>query len=312
MASGDPAGFEFDGTVGVVTGASGFLGRAVLRHLPARCTVYATYRTAEDFPKWAEGCAAEVHPVRIDLARNRLSERVPQVDWALLMAARVATAASWQDPLGELEAVAGVTFNSAVGLRADRLVHLSSGSVYEGLSGMLNPDRALAPRLPYSVAKLTAELLFGSYAEAPYWNVRFFGAFGPGEPSFKLARRLVTTFARGERSFELSGDGGNLIDPMYVEEAAARLCSTIEAPGESRAVDLSQGECLTVRQFAETAYAAAHPSPHEAPLELVCSGSAHELMRGCADTEPVIWRRDIEHITIAEGFERYTAHLAAR
>jgi nucleoside-diphosphate-sugar epimerase len=296
-------------TTGVVTGASGFMGRAVLAQLPSSCRVYATYNSARDFPQWAQRCAADVRPVRIDLQTERLDAVIPPVDWGLLMAARVATAASRRDPIGELRAVSGVVFNSVARLRAQRLLLLSSGSVYETLSGELTPSRVPEPRLPYAIAKLAGEHLFRSYAEAPYWVIRFFGAFGPGEPSFKLARRLTETFARGARSFELSGDGTNVIDPLYIDEAAARIACALEAPGESRVVNLSQGEWLTVREFAEQAYLAAHPAPGGAPLELQCSGAAHELMRGRARSDAAIWRSDLDHLTVGEGFQHYAAAL---
>ena len=301
-----------DGSTGVVTGASGFIGRAFVGCLPAGCTVFATYRSDADFPEWAERCAADVRPVRIDLATERLAERVPAVDWGMLLAARVATASSWRDPIGELDAVAGVAVNSVRDLKAHRLVLVSSGSVYERLVGELNPGRVLAPRLPYSVAKLASEHLFAAYAEAAHWIVRFFGAFGPGEPPFKLARRLAETFARGERTFLISGDGTNIIDPMYVDEAALRLASVLGVEPENRPVDLTQQERLTVRRFAEIAYHSVHPRPDVAPLVLRFSGAAHEAMLGYACTDSAVWRADVDHLTVAAGFRRYATALATR
>jgi nucleoside-diphosphate-sugar epimerase len=300
------------GSSGVVTGASGFIGRAVVGSLPAGCRVFAAYHSATDFPDWTETCRADVVPVRVDLAAERLADHVPAVNWALLLAARVATAASRADPVGELTAVAGVTANSMMGLRADHVVHLSSGSVYETLRGELSPGRVLAPRLPYSIAKLAGELLFRSYAERPYWNVRFFGAFGPGEPPFKLAYRLAQAFAKGEREFVLRGDGSNYIDPMYITDAAAELSSLLTRPGESRTVDLAQGEGLTIREFVEVAYYAVHPSPYDAPLVLVFEGEAHEQMFGTARTDESAFSPRRERLTIAEGFARYAERLGLR
>ena len=297
------------GTTGVITGASGFIGRAVLRHLPAESVVHAAYCSSSDFPEWSERCAADIRPLRIDLSQERLADQTGAVDWALLLASRVATADSWADPMGELEAVAGVTLRSVIGLQADRVVLMSSGSVYETLEGALGPHRVLAPRLPYSIAKLTAELLFAAHVQAPYWIIRFFGAFGPGEPQFKLARRLTEAFKRGERRFALAGDGTNRIDPIYVEEAAARICALLATKPEGRIVDLSQGEHLTVRAFAQAAYDAVHPTAGDRPLDLAFTGHAHELMLGGARSDPAIWHPGLEHISVSEGFRRYAAYL---
>lgn len=300
-----PTFHALDGSVGLVTGASGFIGRAIVNALPKGCRAHATYHSSRDFPEWAESCRADVVPLRLDLSNERLADRVPRVDWALLLAARVALATSRHDPVGELKAIAGVAANSVMGLKTELLVHLSSGSVYETLTGQLDPARVLAPRSPYSIAKLAAERLVAAYAEAPYWNVRFFGAFGPGEPQFKLARRLVDTFARGERTFVIRGDGSNYIDPMYITDAAQTLGSMLASPAESRPADLCQGEGLTISQFAELAYQTVHPSPDEEKLVIVREGEAHEQMRGTARSDAMLLRPDAPLLTITEGFRRY-------
>jgi nucleoside-diphosphate-sugar epimerase len=261
---------------------------------------------------WAQSCRAEVVPIQIDLAADRLADRLPPVDWALLLAGRVATAASRDDPIGELTAVAGVSANSIMHLRADQLVYMSSGSVYETLTGHLSPTRTLSPRLPYAIAKLAAESLFASYAEAPYWSVRFFGAFGPGEPPFKLARRLVETFARGDSHFIVHGDGSNYIDPLYIKDAAAAIVLLLTTPAQTRTVDLSQGEWLTVRRFVEVAYQNVHPSPDDGELELNFRGEAHEQMRGKALSDPVFSGLGDRRLTIADGFREYARTLRGR
>lgn len=298
-------------SAGVVSGASGFIGRAVLRRLPPGVRVYATYHDSTDFPAWAETCAAEVAPVRIDLRSTPLCSVVPRVDWALLLAARVQTAASRADPLGELTSVSGVAINSVRGLKAARLLHLSSGSVYETLAGELSPDRVLRPRLPYSIAKLAAELLFESYADAPYWNIRFFGAYGPGEPRFKLVRRLVDDFTGGKRSFSLQGDGTNRIDPMYIDEAALALCRALTLPPESKTVDLCQGEGPTIRDFARLAFHAASTDACNSEPVLRFMGEAHEQMLGCAHPHPSLRVPRAHHMTLWEGLRRYAEVLGS-
>jgi nucleoside-diphosphate-sugar epimerase len=303
---------RLEGSLGVITGASGFIGRALVQALPRTAVVYATYLTDDTFPSWVETCAADVRPIRIDLARKRVADAIGEaVDWAILLAARVELLASRRDPVDELVAVAGPATNAVIGLQARHILHLSSGSVYETLTGRLDPERVLSPRLPYSVAKLSAEFLVSSIAEAPVQTVRFFGAYGPGEPDFKLTRRLVDAFRGGATEFVLSGDGGNRIDPMHVEDAAAFLLDLTASSGEG-ILDLCQGERYTIREYAQVAYEAVHPNPSSKPLSLQFEGEAHEQMRGYADpsrADAIVKKR---RRTLREGFRDYAGWLTER
>src|SRR5205823_12210894 len=98
---------DLGGSVGLVTGASGFIGRAVGRALRENATVYATYCSDESFPQWSETCAADVRPVPVDLAARRLVDVCDETfDWSVLLAARVALSVSREKPVDELVAVA--------------------------------------------------------------------------------------------------------------------------------------------------------------------------------------------------------------
>ena len=57
--------------------------------------------------------------------------------------------------------------------------------------------------------------------------MRFFGAYGPYEPVRKITTRFLTAVARGDREFTLRGDGRNLIDFMYVDDAVDGLLGLI-------------------------------------------------------------------------------------
>ena len=274
--------------------------------------MYATYLDDASFPEWAEKCEADVRPVRVDLIRQRLIEVVSETfDWALLLAARVALADSREHPLDELIAVSGPAINAAVGLQTRQVVHLSSGSVYETLTGKLGPHLALAPRLPYSVAKLAAEHLVNSVAEAPVRTVRFFGAYGPGEPDFKIIRRMVDAFRRGQSEFSIRGDGSNRIDAMHIEDAAISLLNLAGLSGEG-VLDLCQGESHTIREFAHCVYEAVHPAPAAEPLRLRFDGEAHEQMHGEADpsqADAVLKRRRRSLSTGLQDYARWLASL---
>jgi dTDP-glucose 4,6-dehydratase len=142
-------------------------------------------------------------------------------------------------------------------------VFLSSGAVYDGLAGIVTPASPVNPRLPYAISKLASEQYVRYYAErrgrpASYVNVRFFGAYGPYEPVRKITTRFLTAVARGDREFALRGDGRNLIDFMYVDDAVDGLLGLIAPARPARTtLDFSSGH---PSQVGELVAAMAHVS----------------------------------------------------
>src|SRR5205085_4977677 len=129
------------------------------------------------------------------------------------------------------------------------LVYISSGAVYIGLSGLVGPTSAVCPTFPYAISKLAAEhyirAFFSAYQRPKYATiVRFFGTYGPYEPSRKFYTKLVRRFAfERNPQFTVIGDGENYIDAMYIDDAIkAFLAVLISPPHEGlRCLDLGKG-----------------------------------------------------------------------
>ncbi len=62
-------------------------------------------------------------------------------------------------------------------------------------------------------------------------NVRFFGAYGPYEAPRKITTRWLQAMAGGQRDFVVRGDGENLIDFMYVDDAVDGFLELVKAFG---------------------------------------------------------------------------------
>jgi UDP-glucose 4-epimerase len=236
----------------IVTGASGFIGRNVLLRAPRDWQILATYHEASDFPAFLEQQRLmNVLPIRCDLTSQgdvvALCGAAGTVDGALYLAANGDPAASTRDPFRDLRLNAQAMLTFLEYCPVPHLVYLSSGAVYDGLAGLVTPASALRPQLPYAISKLAAESYVRYYAEkrnAPgsYVNVRFFGAYGPHEPLRKITTRFLTAVRRGDRRFTVRGDGRNLIDFMYVDDAVDALFQLIAAPRDTRlTVDLASG-----------------------------------------------------------------------
>jgi UDP-glucose 4-epimerase len=240
----------------IVTGASGFLGRNVLLRAPRAWQVVALSHTSPLDGFVAEHRLDHVAPMRCDL---RNAEDVTaavkvvggEADAVLYLAANGDPAASAERPRWDLEsnAIALVTFLERCS--AGHVVFVSSGAVYDGLVGDVTPATPVAPRLPYAISKLASEHYLRFFAErrgsvGSYINVRFFGAYGPYEADRKITTRWLRAMSQGQREFVIRGDGRNLIDFMYVDDAVDGFLELLTARGTSATVDFASGTPATI------------------------------------------------------------------
>jgi len=240
----------------LVTGASGFIGHNVLLRAPRDWEIVAVYHRTPGLDAFAAAQGlTHVRTVACDLtdaqAVRRFASEVGRADAALYLAANGDPAASAARPRWDLESntLGLVTFLEHVAI--DHLVYLSSGAVYDGLIGPVSPATAVAPRLPYGISKLASEQYIQFFAErrrtlASFVNVRFFGAYGPYEPARKITTRWLLAMAAGQREFVLRGNGENLIDFMYVDDAVDGMLRLVEARGTRATVDFGSGSPVSV------------------------------------------------------------------
>jgi UDP-glucose 4-epimerase len=134
---------------------------------------------------------------------------------------------------------------------------VSSGAVYDGLTGEVTPATPVSPRLPYGISKLASEQYVRYFAErrgtlGSYVNVRFFGAYGPYEAERKITSRWLQAMTSGQREFVVRGDGRNLIDFMYVDDAVDGFLTLLRARGERATVDFASGTPVSVNDIVRT------------------------------------------------------------
>ncbi|HWW88859.1 MAG TPA: NAD-dependent epimerase/dehydratase family protein [Vicinamibacterales bacterium] len=251
----------------VVTGASGFIGRNVLLRATRDWEVPAFYHLSPDFDAFVrEHGLTNVAPVRCNLLegseiRSLLPDRKRHVDAVLYLAANGDPTRSVERPHFDLDANAAALINFLEHFRVDHFVYVSSGAVYDGLVGPVSPETAVSPRLPYAISKLAAEQYVRFFAErrktiGSYIIVRFFGAYGPLEPARKMTTRWLKAIAAGERELVVRGDGDNLVDFVYIDDAVDGLLTLVNAKGVTATVDFGSGSPVTVNEVAErTAHA---------------------------------------------------------
>lgn len=304
----------------LIPGASGFIGRNALLRLPREYEITALYNSSAGFPNFLSAQGLEhVRALQLDLTdRGQVEEQLgacPTWDAVLFLAANGNPSRSAESPAFDLTSNTLTVLNLLEICRTDRFIYFSSGAVYDGLVGMVGPDLPVAPRLPYGVSKLATEYYLRFFRECAgrvgrCAILRFFGAFGPFEPPRKVYTRLVEAFAlRREHHFALRGDGTNLIDAMYIDDAVEAVLKVLHSPDPDGIFDLGLGTPLTIDELVRRAAACFGIGE----VEVEHHGTTEEPIRFKMDPQPFARRFGFQAtITLEEGLQRLAVDLSRK
>ncbi len=217
----------------LVTGATGFLGGAVVRRLHAEGrNVIATGRNTE------KGTVLEAEG--IPFVRADLADSAPQGYDIVIHSA--ALAAPWGPP-SAFEA-ANITATANLLQRgAERFIHISTPSIYFANDSRLDvrEDDPL-PQIPvndYARTKLAAEKLVRG-SDLPFIILRPRAIYGPGDNA--ILPRIIAGLERGR--LPVIGDGTNIGDFTYVDNVVAAVVACLDAPESAlgRAYNITNGD----------------------------------------------------------------------
>ena len=247
----------------LVTGAAGFLGRALVRRLdaaglPVRCLVRPGAPLPPDLPANAEVLRGDL----LDPAAREAAVRGAARVWHLAALVRPkGRLVRLSRLLAEFQAVneeaPALLAAAAAGAGARRFVHFSTISALGPGEG-LRDDAAPAPLTFYGKSKLAGELRLREAAGKSgldHMVLRPAMVYGPGAPGWAP---LFAAVRRGR--LDGPGDGSNLFSVCYVENLidAALLAADRAAPGA--ALNVSEGS-ISLRGIAD-AVAAACGTPY--------------------------------------------------
>jgi len=302
----------------VITGASGFLGRNVLRRAPADWRITALYNRDDAFPRFVSELGRRgVTAVRCDLANAAdvaafVRDRGVEWEACLYLAARVDIPWSVREPAADLMANTIPFLNFLEHVRVGKLVYFSSGAVYDGLQGEVEPTAPIAPTLPYAISKLDCERYAHFCQERrktidKLLIVRFFGAFGPYEAPHKIYTRLVHAFGiEACNRFVIYGNGANLIDAMFVDDAVDAIARMLACGSWNATVNLAGGHPLTIEALVEAVATAFGRQP----VAIEKQGTANErneFWGGVADMKKLFGF--VPTISLADGVRRLREFL---
>lgn len=234
-----------------VTGASGFIGRAVLAELAHRgISAVASSRSGIGIPLGSahKSVVLDIHQNAAD-AYERLGrpETVIHLAWNGLPN---------YHSLHHFETEAPVQYRFLKSLIISGTQNLIvAGTCFEyGLqSGPLSEDLPTQPANAYGFAKdalrRKLEFLMTSKPFALTW-ARLFYLYGEGQASTSLLSQLRQAVARGDKTFNMSG-GEQLRDYLPVEEAARLIVSLALVRCGAGVVNVCSGRPISVRRLVE-------------------------------------------------------------
>jgi len=297
----------------LLTGASGFVGRNVLLRAPVDWEIVALYSNDQSFPGFVSALnRPNFTACQVDL---RSTQEITAAfarygtDWdcCLYLAAKVDIPWSVQNPKDDLIFNTLSLLNLLETIKVDRFVYMSSGAVYDGLQGEVDSSCPVYPTLPYAISKLTSEEYVRTFCLrrktiARHTIVRFFGAYGPYEASHKIYGRLVRRFGiERNSSYELYGDGSNLIDAMYIDDAVDALLLIANDPHDTT-LDLAGGHPISIEELVRQAAQVFGITA----LRIQKSGIAHESNSFWGSTRGMYERYGYKtRVDLAEGLRRF-------
>ncbi|WP_104136787.1 MULTISPECIES: NAD(P)-dependent oxidoreductase [unclassified Cryobacterium] len=325
----------------LVTGASGFLGRAVAASISAAGHEVRTFQRRSSGLTGVEDVHGSITTVA-DTPYAGLAYAVSGMDAVVHLAAKVSLTG---DP-AEFEAVnvggTHTVVQAAQQAGVSRFVYVSSPSVAHAGSSIMGSDALPASpkhaRGDYARTKARAELL-ALAADAPKFRVvavRPHLVWGPGDT--QLVERIVDRARSGR--LPLLGHGAALIDTTYVDNAASAIHAALDAAASvhGQSYVITNGEPRPVADILAGICGAANVA---APTWRVPASAA----RGVGSLIEAIWRRrpgvdeppmtrflaeqlSTAHwfdqrrtradlgwtpaVSLDEGFERLAAHYRAR
>jgi nucleoside-diphosphate-sugar epimerase len=240
----------------LVTGASGFIGAAVVRRLLGHgFRVTAVVRPGSSLRR-LEDVADRVGFVERDLedagaCRGLVAETAPDV---VLHLAWYLQPGDWSDSPRNLDCLAGslALLDGVAGTACRRVVVAGSSVEYDTDLGFVTESSPVRPRTLYGACKASLFLAGERLARRHGWGfaqARIFNVYGPGEDPRRFVPHVVNGLLRGEPCDLTPGD--QVRDYLHVVDVASALVALAVSEVEG-AVNVASSRPVTIATLAQT------------------------------------------------------------
>src|SRR5438309_10915379 len=219
----------------LVTGAGGFIGRALCQSL-----------------RWRGHKVSELSSRNGDIADRTTLSHVGSADHVFHLAGRTFVPDSWKDPLGFHRVNVLGTENVLEFCRncGARLTFISA--YLDGVPERLPVSEACAPQPnnPYALSKYLAEQVCAFYAAhhgIAVTVIRPFNIFGPGQKAHFLIPQIVGQVREG-RTIRVK-DLSPRRDYIYIDDLVEALAKTLDGPQGYNVVNIGSGSSFSVREL---------------------------------------------------------------
>jgi UDP-glucose 4-epimerase len=287
----------------LVTGASGFIGRHLVRELLQAGHTVSTLHRGPALPEVREHTQADILSAAAPLA-------VRGVDGIIHLAGRGNVDESFREPelYHRVNAVGTLALLGAAREYGAALVLASTQRVYQPRPQPLDESAPTIPTTPYGYSKLVAETWVRAYARLHAVrgvSVRIFSVYGPGQ-AIQGSGGVVTIFLRRALAGEpITVTGRQRQDFSHVADIARGLRLALERGTAGEVYNLATGVGTSILDLAEAARAA-----------LDARSAIHEQSRPAHDGDLVADVRKAERelgfraqIPLADGLRQYAAWL---
>lgn len=246
----------------VVTGASGFIGAALVKALAARGDEVVGFDIVLG-PELTALCGrhAKVRAEQGDISEwhqvaNLLRDARP--DAVIHCAAIVGVIASADAPFATMRVNIGGALNLLEAMRlfgVRRLINLSTEEVYGHFrDARITEDHPCLPVMPYGISKFAVEQLSRDYRRnhgIDAIHARTCWVYGPGLPRERVPKTVIDAAVEG-RALHVAAGGDFKVDQVHIDDLVSGLLAILDKP-EHRydAYHLTSGEAHSLFEVVE-------------------------------------------------------------